>query len=194
MPRIFIIRTYHKRQARRRHAPRRPARSRCTAAPLARHPNRPRPTVNIPATPPGPRTRSASRAAAATRTVPRTVNDRPVNPVTPGEQRSDQKERPGNFAGTGIRQVHDRSITSPRQVHDRLRPIQSLTVDTGNLYGMTPRLAATSRSGHSTARHSACWSSIPAAATHARSSSPWRLDEMARADPAAGHGRGYDHG
>lgn len=33
--------------------------------------------------------------------------------------------------GAGIRQVHDRSITSPRQVNDRLRRIQSLTGDTG---------------------------------------------------------------
>ena len=32
----------------------------------------------------------------------------------------------------GIRRVHDKYITSPRQVHDRLNQIQSLTGDTGN--------------------------------------------------------------
>src|SRR5580700_2133746 len=51
-------------------------------------PNRPRPTVNMPATPP---VRNAiriavrsppSRAAAATRTLPRTHSDMPVNPVS----------------------------------------------------------------------------------------------------------------
>ncbi len=31
-----------------------------------------------------------------------------------------------------IRRVHDRYITSPRQVHDRLNQIQSLTGDTGS--------------------------------------------------------------
>ncbi len=55
--------------------------------------------------------------------------------------------------GAGIRQVHDRSITSPRQVNDRLRRIQSLTGDIGNPWCMTPRLAAVSSSGHSAARH-----------------------------------------
>jgi hypothetical protein len=35
-----------------------------------------------------------------------------------------------------------------------------------------------------------CWSSIPVAATHTRSSPPWSLDEMARADPAASPSRG----
>jgi hypothetical protein len=32
----------------------------------------------------------------------------------------------------GIRRVHDRYIASPRQVHDWLNQIQSLTGDTGN--------------------------------------------------------------
>lgn len=56
--------------------------------------------------------------------------------------------------GARVRLVHDRSITSPRQVSDRLRRIQSLTRHTVNPWCMTPRLAATSRSGHSAARHS----------------------------------------
>ena len=52
-------------------------------------PNRPRPTVNIPATPPVRKAIRIARrsplsfAAAATRTLPRTVSDMPVNPVRP---------------------------------------------------------------------------------------------------------------
>ncbi len=52
-------------------------------------PSRPRPTVNMPATPPVrkairiARSWPSSRAAAATRTLPRTVSDMPVKPVRP---------------------------------------------------------------------------------------------------------------
>src|SRR5580704_9690638 len=61
-------------------------------------PNNPRPTVNIPATPP---VRNAirnalrsppSRAAAATRTLPRTVSDMPVNPVSPENKAPTRKK------------------------------------------------------------------------------------------------------
>ena len=77
--------------------------------------------------------------------------------------------------GAGIRQVHHRSITSPRQVHDRLRRIQFPAVDTGNLCCLTPQ-----RPGPGTAplAYGAVLVSIPVAATHTRSSPPWSLDEM----------------
>ena len=53
-------------------------------------PSRPRPTVNMPATPPvrnairmaGRSPSKPARAAAATRTLPRTASDIPVNPVS----------------------------------------------------------------------------------------------------------------
>ena len=61
-------------------------------------PNRPSPTVNMPATPP---VRNAirialrsppSRAAAATRTLPRTHSDMPVNPVSPENRAPTRKK------------------------------------------------------------------------------------------------------
>ncbi len=55
----------------------------------------------------------------------------------------------------GIRRVHARSITSPRQVHDRLCRIQALTGDLGSPCGTTPPLPA----------GQLYRSSIPAAAT-----------------------------
>ncbi len=97
--------------------------------------------------------------------------------------------------GVGIRQVHDRSIASPRQVHYPLRRIQSLTGDTGNPCCMTPRLAAASRSGHSAARHGAVLVFHPGGSdAHPVTLSLWSLDEIARADPAARPGRGYEQG
>src|SRR5580658_5260716 len=61
-------------------------------------PNSPRPTGNIPATPPvrnairNARRSPPSRAAAATRTLPRTVSDMPVNPVNPENKAPTRKK------------------------------------------------------------------------------------------------------
>ena len=61
-------------------------------------PSRPRPTVNMPATPPVrnairiARLLPSSRAAAATRTLPRTVSDMPVNPVRPEKRAPSRKK------------------------------------------------------------------------------------------------------
>jgi hypothetical protein len=61
---------------------------------------------------------------------------------------------------------------------------------------MMPRLAAASRSGHSAARHGAVLVFPPGGgdAHPPVTLSPWRLDEMARADPAARPARGYEQG
>ena len=96
--------------------------------------------------------------------------------------------------GAGIRQVHDRSITSPRRVHDRLRRIQFLTGDTGNPCCMTRRLAAASRSGHRAARHGAVLVFHPGGGDAHLVIPPWNLDKMARADSAARPGPGYEQG
>ena len=61
-----------------------------------------------------------------------------------GRTAKDQPQVP--FVGAGIRRVHDRHITSPRQVYDRLRRIQFVT---GTL------VAAALRFGHSAVRHGA---------------------------------------
>ena len=50
-------------------------------------------------------------------------------------------------------QVHDRYITSPRQVHDRLNQIQSLRGDTGKPLRHDAAARAASRSAGSVARH-----------------------------------------
>ena len=88
-------------------------------------PNRPRPTVNIPATPP---VRNAiriadrsppSRAAAATRTLPRTHSDIPVNPVSAENTGADQEEdadrpqrTPSPPAGTGSSKSTKKMMTT----------------------------------------------------------------------------------
>ncbi len=102
------------------------------------------------------------------------------------EPPSESGIHPGCFRGAGIGRVHDRYITSPRQVHDRLNQIQSLRRDTGNpSCGMTPPLAhAQIHAQRRSPRHRA---SLPPAAGDARSvtASPGSLDDMAQADPSA---------
>jgi hypothetical protein len=55
----------------------------------------------------------------------------------------------------GIRRVHDRYITSPRQVHDRLNQIQSLTGDCGKPLRHNAAARTASRSAGSVAHHGA---------------------------------------
>jgi len=55
-------------------------------------------------------------------------------------------------------QVHDRYITSPRQVHHRLSQIESLTEHREPLADMTPPARAASRSASSVARTAPCQS------------------------------------
>ena len=55
----------------------------------------------------------------------------------------------------GIRRVHDKYITSPRQVHDRLNQIQSLRGDTGKPLRHYAAARAAPRSAGSVARHGA---------------------------------------
>ena len=55
----------------------------------------------------------------------------------------------------GIRRVHDRCITSPRQVHDRLNQIQSLRGDTGKRLRHDAAVRVASRSAGSVTRHGA---------------------------------------
>jgi hypothetical protein len=57
--------------------------------------------------------------------------------------------------GAAIGRVHDRYITSPRQVHDRLNQIQSLRGDTGKPLRHDAAARAASRSAGSVARHGA---------------------------------------
>jgi hypothetical protein len=90
----------------------------------------------------------------------------------------------------GIRRVHDRYITSPRQVHDRLSQIQSLTGDCGKPLRHDAAARTASRSAGSVAHHGAVPSLPPGSGRRApghrlRGS----LEEMARADTAACPGR-----
>ncbi len=71
-------------------------------------PNRPSPTVNMPATPP---VRNAIRiadrspdsfAAAATRTFPRTASDMPVNPVSAENSAPTRKKMPTAPSDPGV--------------------------------------------------------------------------------------------
>ena len=96
------------------------ARSPCRSARRRAAPNRPRPTVNMPATPP---VRNAiriagcsppSRAAAATRTLPRTHSDIPMYPVSgreharrPGRRCSGPAARRWSSAGSSEQHEED---------------------------------------------------------------------------------------
>ena len=74
----------------------------------------------------------------------------------------------------GIRRVHDRYITSPRQVHDRLNQIQSLRGDTGNPCGMTPPLAQRPDPRAVSLATAPCQSSTRRRAARTRSPPPWQ--------------------
>jgi len=90
------------------------------------------------------------------------------------------------FPWRGYRAVHDRYITSPRQVHDRLNQIQSLRGDTGNPLAHDAAARAVSRSACRVARHGAVPVFHPAAGdAHPVTASVAALDEMARADAEA---------
>jgi hypothetical protein len=94
-------------------------------------------------------------------------------------------------ASAGIRRVHDRYITSPRQVHDRLNQIQSLRRDAGKpSCGMTPPLAHTRpdprAASLATAPRQSSTGGRRRALGHCLRGS---LDDMARADPSACSGR-----
>jgi hypothetical protein len=98
---------------------------------------------------------------------------------------------PGRFPrGVGIGRVDDRYITSPRQVHDRLYQIQSLRGDTGNPCDMMTPLVQRPDPRAVSLATAPYQSSTRRQATRTWSPPPWSLDEMARADPAAGPGCG----
>ena len=71
------------------------------------------------------------------------------------EPPSESGIHPGRFPWRGYRAVHDRYITSPRQVHDRLNQIQSLRGDSGKPLRHDAAACAASRSAGSVAHHGA---------------------------------------
>ena len=86
--------------------------------------------------------------------------------------------------------VHDRYITSQRQVHDRLNQIQSLRGDTGKPLRHDAAARAASRSAGSVARHGAVPVFHPAGDAHSvtasvAASKGWR-GPMRKPAPAAG--------
>ena len=93
--------------------------------------------------------------------------------------------------GAGIRRVHDRYITSPRQVHDRLNQIQSLTRGYREPLRHDAAARAASRSAGSVARHGAVPVFHPAAGdahsvtASVAASMGWR-GPMRKPAPAAG--------
>lgn len=118
-----------------------------------------------------------------------------MQPVRRHEPPSESGIHPGRFLrGAGIGRVHDRYITSPRQVHDRLYQIQSLRGDTRNPRDMMTPLGRRLDQRAVSLTTAPCQSSTRRRATRTRSSPPWSLDEMARADPAARLGCGYERG
>ena len=97
--------------------------------------------------------------------------------------------------GAGLGRVHDRYISSPRQVHDRLSQIQSLRGDTGNPCDMmTPLVQRPDPRAVSLANGT--MPVFPPAAGDAHSVTALVQPQwgMARADPAAHPGRGYEQG
>ena len=102
------------------------------------------------------------------------------------------RERGRSTAGAGTGQVHDRYITSPRQVHDRLNQIQSLRGDTGNPCGMTPPLVQRPDPRTASLATAPCQSSTRQRATRTRSPPPWQPRWDGAADPAACPGRRYE--
>ena len=96
-------------------------------------PSRPRPTVNMPATPPVrkaifiARFWPSSRAAAATRTLPRTHSDMPVKPVRPENNAPTRKNAlrpqrtPVSSAGSTSRMKKMMTTKTPKVLNWRRR-------------------------------------------------------------------------
>jgi hypothetical protein len=90
--------------------------------------------------------------------------------------------------GAAIGRVHDRYITSPRQVHDRLNQIQSLRGDTGKPLRPDAAARTAPRSAGSVARHGA--GPVFHRAARTRSPPPWqpRRDGAGRCGSLPGRG------